>query len=1196
MPCLIQIHQVLTTALLQWAHEATDVAWRLLVGAWAFALFLLKHKYFPYVATSLAAIFLFSRTRRAYRKWNEGWLSGLIEKKLQETRRRHTQAPRPGIRGPRDVYRAGRVGLFRLIRAVGRYALYEARADIKTLYLPSFTSSLAVVVFVAVFFVLPRFPVFTSSLMNPVTWWTTLLADLDADRLETVAKVFEGVDLIAIALIIFVAESMRDDKNLDQRRVLLKISYLWPLALVITLSPFAFLWSKLTGFFIILEIAIAIFAIYALARMISNLINVDTREDDRRNLLKDRIRKIIQGSVRERIGNNILSAKLGSDKEIKLESTLSKKWVDGGLKNYILVEAPQEGWISDINLVELQDLVEFLESQAQRFGFSLYQAPGPALEGATEEDDDVFKDTSRLSNPPKKAYLLKKFGDLLPSNSIFNADGGALLALPKEFAGNKGVIEEVQARVAQIFRFSTVSPPAVAFRQELKGTKDELIAAIRSASLGAIEDLRQTYLQVAEEFLKMLHELGGGYSVEQADNERNNMFSEGWDEIRWLQKDIRELLVAAAETDNDDIIADIAYLPVAIATRALTVRDHLLFREFLTYTTFLYHLASKKPADSSIRKFMTDRAWRYPKEVADYHLRPYFADNDDEYLPASYTDLKDFGLYIFKIFLQLLKGTVDNKDAAAFSKFLEEFSKMAKRLLPDDNSLDSDTLKIMLEGIRTDAERATLQARLDKQIEKEGASKALQTARGEVVFGIAAWVLDQFLDSDDDAVLLQMLRKIETELPTTLKRLTEIFGDEENHSAARRWGWDWWDLVPDGEARFVDTFTRPNNFYCFRALQILGGMTPEDIARANLPPAPAIRSMTREGSGRSLLATLDQIRATTARWLRVLTQAQIDKIDALQEILLRAKVAEEQAEEERLRNSGVDPGILSDFKKQVLHTYTKGGRVKKLMIKLGVFNDRLDTKPGNTIPSWGFNQLDDKAAFIKDWPVGYAGWGTSYGSGLAQSEDQISFSKMVEGAGTQKNVTRATLLSEIEQAVREGGFKKPIIVQSLVSSIEYQEIRRNELFIPKYHNDCPKTDISDLDGFLGVLKCGTKIVPVFDILARGRDLKNRVLVADLERLAHMDQYSPVEEPDEDMHLFGPLSVKVIDLNADDAMRAKILSEDPAWLAEKSDKEGYLKSRVVIKVYEKFKVEIDDAAAGICLTVAQEDQSPADQDD
>jgi hypothetical protein len=1179
-PYPIHIDEVIAP-LISWITWIIDQAGRTFAVIWAGTLFVIRLKYFPHTIAVIIVAGAIFRICQAYRKWNEGWLSELIEKNLQEIRRR--PAPQPS-HATRYSFRTIRSVFFRSIRSFGQYVAHTAPTDIKTLYLPSLTSFFVVAVIVALFFVIPHLAIFSFDFSTPMELARKVSSEIKKERLEEAAKVFDGLGLIVVALIIFVAESIRDDKNLDQRRVLLKISYLWPLALVIILSPLGFLWSAPTEFFTVLEVLIALFSIYALARMISHLINIDTREEDRRKFLQDRIRRILQRSAWERIGNNVLINKLGSEKEIKIEYSLSRGWLAGDQKDYVFIDAAQKGWLSDINLLELDSMVKLLQDRAQRLGFSLSATPDPELETVTR--NDTVRNTLRSLGHPKKAYLLKRFGELLPPDSIFNKDAKALLAIPKELSNDKGLLEEVRARLPQIFRFSDAAPPSVAFRQELQGTKDELISAIRAESLGSIKELRQTYLQIAEEFLTLLHELGGGYSPEQADKERNSLF-DGWDEIDWLREDLREIMVAASKTDNRDIIADTAFLPVAIATRALKVKDHFLFREFLNFTNFLYYLAKEKPVGSKIREFMIDRAWRYPKEVAEYHLRASLEDGDGDESSITFSDLRDFGLYIFKIFLQLLKGAVDDNDAETFQKFLKEFSGLASHLFPEDNAADSEILKLMLEGITDEAKRSEMQAQIDQRLKKEEATKALSFGYDQVLFGLGSWVLDRFLQSNNNDVQRAILMAIVEKMSSDLNRLTTVFDSIEGRNAADQWGWSWWDVIPDGEARFVDTYTRPNQLYCFKALLLIGGLSTEQTAIINLPPSQNLARVMRQDSQRSLLTTLDNIRTNRDRWINILSPAQLDKIDALTEMLLRAKKTEEDAEEARLKSSGIDPDLLLKFKNAVVGEFTKQGHIRKLMKRLEAFKDLPGKAPGSAVPSWGFNQLDDKAAFIKDWPVGYAGWGAAYGRNLAQSEDHVSFEQLVAGIDQKKGVSQENLITEIELAVREGRFKDPIIIQSLIHNIEYEEIRRNDLFIPKYRDDCPKTPISDLDGFLGALKCGTEKIPVFDVFVRGGDFKNHVLVTDLAKLAHWEQYSPVDEQEDDVHVTSSLFIRVIDLNRDDGVRNRILSENPAWLAEKPDKEGYLRGRVVIKIFEKFKVTIDDRTAGICLTVAEE---------
>ena len=186
--------------------------------------------------------------------------------------------------------------------------------------------------------------------------------------------------------------------------------------------------------------------------------------------------------------------------------------------NYIFIDAPKSGWLSDINFLELRYLSQQLEIEAQTLGFELRQATVAAT-GASKRGD-IAQLANQKKSDVRNVYLLKRFGEQLPPNSVISAKGRALLALPREFSAKPHLLEEVRRRIPYIFRFIDGDPSSVALRREMQATKDQLVAAIRSISLGSIDELTQTYLQVAEEFLDILHGLGGAYSAEQARQER----------------------------------------------------------------------------------------------------------------------------------------------------------------------------------------------------------------------------------------------------------------------------------------------------------------------------------------------------------------------------------------------------------------------------------------------------------------------------------------------------------------------------------------------------------------------------------------------------------------------------------------------------------------------------------------------------
>jgi phage-related minor tail protein len=120
----------------------------------------------------------------------------------------------------------------------------------------------------------------------------------------------------------------------------------------------------------------------------------------------------------------------------------------------------------------------------------------------------------------QKAYLLKRYREEVPPDSIFYAKSRSILALPEKLAQSAEVLADIDATIAHIFRFGNDEPSSVTIRREMQGTKDQLAQAIRDHALGEIDELRQAYVQIAEEFLTQLVELGGGYSAEEARRER----------------------------------------------------------------------------------------------------------------------------------------------------------------------------------------------------------------------------------------------------------------------------------------------------------------------------------------------------------------------------------------------------------------------------------------------------------------------------------------------------------------------------------------------------------------------------------------------------------------------------------------------------------------------------------------------------
>jgi len=553
-----------------------------------------------------------------YREWRRAWLSDLVEREIEKIRRSSPPSAADKSAGytPSFVYRALGNYTFRGVHSASDYLFRGGREAARTPYIPSITSVLLILVPVCVVLFLANPPTHLGSFLHPLTWWDILKSAL-ADK-EGMPHAFEALIVVGIALVVFVAESVRGSVNSDQKRVLLKLSNLWILVLLLTLSPLVFLYPPSIGVHVLLALALAIFALVSFARVLLNLLDGGSALQAEREFLRDRARRVVLNSARERVGNKLLYDRLGGKRESPVGFTLGFG-LPGDERRYEFVEAPKTGRLVDINLKELSELGRLLQGAKSE----LSATPQATSETEITSGPGLTKKRRSTGND-QRAHLIRRFGEELPAEAVSPRDK-AILAVPLQIAADKALVREVRRRTGHVFKFSDAEPSSAAFRREMQSTKDRLVSAINRLSLGEVDDLKDTYFVVAREFVNVLNDLGGAYTAEQARAERSNAFEE-WTEVRWLVRDVRQLLIAAAATDNTDVIASITSLPYAIASRAIRSGDQLLFQDFLGFGSFIYDLGAEKPS-GRVRDFLIDRSWRYLKEVAEFQIQPLLSED-----------------------------------------------------------------------------------------------------------------------------------------------------------------------------------------------------------------------------------------------------------------------------------------------------------------------------------------------------------------------------------------------------------------------------------------------------------------------------------------------------------------------------------------------------------------------------------------
>jgi hypothetical protein len=1145
----------------------------------------------PIFISTIAVIFICAFLHflyKLYKDWNHGWLTDLIETKIAEsTKKRPSQTNKIlhlslNKKELNRVKESIKLFILELLKKVHLYFKNDVPYDIKRAYLPSITLLIAFFFILGTIFFFSHNNVPYKNIYQISSWYNFLNRTANEHQSSNIILILCGLVSIVFILIIFIAESVRDSKDPDQKRLLLNVSYLWPLVTFTTLSLLNFLWFKINILSTLLPILVVAGIIFSSWRLINFLIDPEIREKNRKKFLKDRIERIILESVMERIGNNILLGKIGLNKEIKIVYKFSKRWINKSNENYRFIESKDEGWIRDINLAELANLVQKLKDSARQLGFSIYQEKSPSLEG--DKEGGTVQQSNEQKVAIKEVYLLKRYGEQLLPDSIFNEDKRIILALPKEFNKDPSIIDDVYNLVPHIFRINKKEPPSNAFRRELQNTKDQLIAAIKSGSLGAINDLPQTYLNLAETFLETMHRFGGGFSAEQAKQERGNFF-EGWNEISWIRDDIRDLIIAASETNNSNVISKIAFLPISIAIRAILAKDHFLFQEFVGYSSFLYHLAKDKQ-DNNIKTYMVDHSWRYLKELSDFYIAPKLTDRENENNVTDFKIYEDFAIYLFRIFQDLLKSAFDYDDISSFKNILDQISRLYKNFNPENEDPNVKYLEQVLTWTTSEDEKTSIRNKISILRAKEESAKEIKLAREQVYFGLSSKILQKYKQNLDSEILKNFFDATIKYVTNDIDQLTKLFDSSRDLRTEDRWGWSTWEMIADGEVHSIDVHGKLDNLYCVLALRILRDKDEQQTEKIKISPSRDLAYLSEERQGgNNLITILNSIESNPDQWNFVLDETARAKIPALKNILNNARQDQEQKEKEDIKVTEIDPDKLNEFKAEIKKSFDKSGYLRPVLKAFGAYKDLTSQDPGEKIDSWGYNQIDDKAAFIKNWYVSYLGWGENYGQGMANSEDQLIFEKMVSSADNKGITKKQDVIYEIEKVLNENIYDDPVILQTLNRLYEYEHVRKSETFISRYSNDCPKNNrLDNISGYMGILKLGNRQVPVVDIFVREEKLENKVLITDLNKFGILKQYSPIDNAVDSGYKDDIFLIKVIDLNKDNERRQKLINDKPTWLEKEVDKEGYLRQKVLINLYEKFEFKVKESKAAQCISV------------
>lgn len=256
---------------------------------------------------------------------------------------------------------------FKLKKELDKSCKQKGGSIVKTyleqLYLPSWFSVISVIIVAAAIFLITH--------IEKLAIVSLPLKFDESNHYQNLIAIHAGIGAIIFALLIFIAESLRDDETKDRARVLLKESFLFPLTVAELLGFFIFIWGNVNIWAILVPFIVALLTIASLWRLLLILLSKSRFAEKRLQLLKDRIKRSINLAISERFGNTILLQSLGEGK-IELDYNPFPMDAEDNINRQPFY-SDKTGVITNIRLDKLNEFAKLLEGEANKNGFTFYK-------------------------------------------------------------------------------------------------------------------------------------------------------------------------------------------------------------------------------------------------------------------------------------------------------------------------------------------------------------------------------------------------------------------------------------------------------------------------------------------------------------------------------------------------------------------------------------------------------------------------------------------------------------------------------------------------------------------------------------------------------------------------------------------------------------------------------------------------------
>lgn len=486
--------------------------------------------------------------------------------------------------------------------------------------------------------------------------------------LSTLWQVQAGVAAIALPVLLFVIETARADASTGGARtheVLLRKTAVFPIfasAVVGTfVIGFGLLWQPVAALrWVFLSILFGTLsgALYAFYRAVDLTFSRVRLRDATLAVVREKMRLSVGESAINRLASNRLIRIVESEGMVFDPFNLPA----GQRSAYLTVMATRSGSIRDIRVDRLQDLARTLRAN---------RLVAPAYIGGLVTLNLRDSPPEPPKEPPKWRRLT---GDRI------RAGRTSLLSIKRS---DFDLLDEhdLTKAVNSVIRLSDQLPT---LESELGHLRDVVIDSVRAGRTRQVDDQLELYEELVREFLDSLRSWGAVYDAASAHREDTTPFHGQWAELKWVERDLREILDATLDQQHFGFVRKVTGVAYGLALHAINENEFYVYKHSLDFIRYVY-VASLRLGNSKMIESAGEQISFILHELGHFKIT---SEIEHATSVERLRFLEECGVRVLQVLNALMKAAIDaNRDAdvrAFESALLGTFSRLRDHVGGDD--------------------------------------------------------------------------------------------------------------------------------------------------------------------------------------------------------------------------------------------------------------------------------------------------------------------------------------------------------------------------------------------------------------------------------------------------------------------------------------------------------------------------------